>query len=140
MDVQASLGSDIAMVLDECISTDAEEIEIQRAIERTLRWAAECKSSYRGSGKVFGIVQGGTNSDLRRKCIEALKQIGFDGYAMGGLSVGERPDEMYRVLEETTSYLPENQPRYLMGVGDSYRSSDRGQEWNRHVRLRYANP
>ena len=117
MDVQASLGSDIAMVLDECISTDAEEIEIQRAIERTLRWAAECKSSYRGSGKVFGIVQGGTNSDLRRKCIEALKQIGFDGYAMGGLSVGERPDEMYRVLEETTSYLPENQPRYLMGVG-----------------------
>ena len=117
MDVQASLGSDIAMVLDECISADAEEVQIHRAIERTLRWAEECKSRYQGSGKVFGIVQGGTNSDLRRECIEALEQIGFDGYAMGGLSVGERPDEMYSVLEETTAYLPEHQPRYLMGVG-----------------------
>lgn len=117
MEVQASLGSDIAMVLDECISAQANEMEIQRAIDRTLRWAEECKSSYQGTGKVFGIVQGGTNSELRRKCIGALERIGFDGYAMGGLSVGERPDEMYRVLEETTSYFPEHQPRYLMGVG-----------------------
>ena len=117
MNVQASLGSDIAMVLDECVSADAEEIEIHHALERTLRWAEECKSSYQGSGKVFGIVQGGTHADLRLECIAALERIGFDGYAMGGLSVGERPAEMHRVLDETASYLPEHQPRYLMGVG-----------------------
>lgn len=117
MEVQAALRSDIAMVLDECVSAQASETEIRDGVERTLRWSEECKSSYKGPGKVFGIVQGGTNPELRQECMRALENIGFDGYAMGGLSVGEHPNDMYRVLKETAMYLPEHQPRYLMGVG-----------------------
>ena len=117
MDIQKALGSDIVMVFDECTAYPATKEEARKSMELSARWALRCKQHYDGAGLLFGIVQGGMYNDLRLESLEHLKQIGFDGYAIGGLSVGEPKDEMMKVLDEVGYRLPENHPRYLMGVG-----------------------
>ena len=116
--IQEELGSDIAMVLDHVIALPASDEAALDASDRSVRWARRCKESAKRSDQAkFAIVQGGLNADLRIQCAEQLIQIGFDGYAVGGLSVGEPPPEMYRVLDIVCPVLPKDQPRYLMGVG-----------------------
>jgi queuine tRNA-ribosyltransferase len=116
--IQEQLGADLIMALDECVRLPAEHDELERAVARTVRWAAECRRAQtRTSQALFGIVQGGLDLDLRRRCLDALVTIGFPGYAIGGLSVGESPDEMAALLRVFASQMPENHPRYLMGVG-----------------------
>ncbi len=118
MRIQRELGSDIAMVFDDCPPHTATPRELRAAVDRTMRWAAECREQPRGPGQlVFGIVQGGCNADLREECAKALVQLEFDGYAIGGVSVGEPEPEMMRAVELTVPHLPENQPRYAMGLG-----------------------
>ena len=118
VEIQEALGSDIMMCLDECIPYPAARKEAEAALGRTARWAARCKSSRRNhSQALFGISQGGVYTDLRRRSAESLLEIGFDGYALGGLSVGEPKELMLENLAATTPLLPEDRPRYLMGVG-----------------------
>lgn len=117
MEVEEALGSDIAMVLDEC-PTPTDRAETERAVERTQRWARRCRDAHvREDQALFGIVQGGIFPDLRIASAEAIQAIGFDGYAIGGLAVGETKEQMYATLDETCPALPEDRPRYLMGVG-----------------------
>jgi len=117
-EIQNKLGADIIMAFDECPALPCEPGAIRRAVDRTIRWARECKVAH-GNDKqtLFGIVQGGLDIDERARCTEALVDIGFDGYAIGGLSVGESHEEMVTVLNPTTPLLPADRPRYLMGVG-----------------------
>jgi len=116
--VQAALGSDIAMVLDECPPGTATREVVEKAIARTTLWARGQVSEPRAPGQaLFGIVQGGIHADLRIRHLEELAPMAFDGLAIGGLSVGEPIPEMYRVLEEIVTRMPEDRPRYLMGVG-----------------------
>ncbi len=118
IEIQAALGSDIAMVLDECPHGEASREEVIRAMERTTLWAKGQVSLERAKGQaLFGIVQGGTHVDLRLSHLEELAQMDFDGIALGGLSVGEPVPEMYRVLREVCPRMPADRPRYLMGVG-----------------------
>lgn len=139
MTIQHKLGSDIIMCFDECPPSTAPRKKQIEAVDRTIRWAKECKkhheklsaTSYELREKsgarssplaavrplLFGIVQGGLEQDLRKKCAEELITIGFDGYAVGGLAVGETEKEMYDVLDYVCPVLPEDKPRYLMGVG-----------------------
>jgi queuine tRNA-ribosyltransferase len=118
MEIQRILGSDIAMVFDECPSGDASADEHERAIARTTAWAARCLECERAPGQaLFGIAQGGIHLPLRRRHIETLAKMDFDGYALGGLSVGEDPSDMLTVLDGCAHELPEEKPRYLMGVG-----------------------
>lgn len=118
MGIQRWLGADIAMVFDECPPHTATRDEVSRAVRRSLRWAAECKEQPRVPGQlVFGIVQGGNHADLRQRCAERLQEIGFDGYAIGGVSVGEPEPEMFKAVEMTVPHLPTNQARYAMGLG-----------------------
>jgi queuine tRNA-ribosyltransferase len=118
MDIQRRLGSDIAMVFDDCPPHTSPPAEVQAAVERTLRWAAECREQPRGSGQlVFGIVQGGIHEKLRERCAKELVAMQFDGYAVGGVSVGEPEPEMFRAVELTVPFLPTTQPRYAMGLG-----------------------
>jgi queuine tRNA-ribosyltransferase len=119
MEIQGLLGSDIAMVLDECTPFPAEQAEAAKSMRLSLRWAARCRQAFeeRPGHALFGIVQGGVHEALRRESAAALAAIGFDGYAVGGLAVGEGQAEMFRVLDATVPGLPENRPRYLMGVG-----------------------
>ena len=131
VDIQMQLGSDIAMVLDECPALPAPSDVLTASVELTARWAARGRArflSYRDdppAGIVptnpgqaqFGIVQGGTSPDLRARSAEKTLAVGFEGYAIGGLSVGETADVMYATVEATTPLLPEDRPRYLMGVG-----------------------
>ena len=147
MRIQHKLGADMIMCFDECPPSKASRADIERAVDRTLRWAKKCKEVHqrllmagrrrRGDEKedereadssaissspplsplLFGIVQGGLHFDLRKKCAEELIAIGFDGYALGGLAVGEGEDEMLDVVREVAPLLPEDKPRYLMGVG-----------------------
>ncbi len=119
IEIQRLLGSDIQMQFDECLRLPAPDAEVDRAMRLSLRWAERSKSAFGTSRDhaLFGIVQGGTLAALRRASAEALVGIGFDGYAVGGLAVGEPQDVMLRTLEETMPYLPEDAPRYLMGVG-----------------------
>jgi queuine tRNA-ribosyltransferase len=106
------------MVLDHVVALPASIQEVRDAMERSLRWARRCQEARtRSDQAMFGIVQGGLDAGLRCQSAEGLQQIGFDGYAIGGLSVGEPPAEMYRMLQEVCPVLPEDQPRYLMGVG-----------------------
>ena len=118
VEIQEALGSDIAMVLDECIPHDAPREYVQNSTERTIRWAERCLQA-RGKPDqlVFGIIQGGMFEDLRRYCVEALSTLPFEGFAVGGLGVGEGEDELYRIGSFTAGQLPEERPRYLMGVG-----------------------
>jgi queuine tRNA-ribosyltransferase len=116
--IQQQLGSDIAMVLDQVVPLPAEEALVELACDRSLRWAERCKRAHRRTDQaLFGIVQGGLDARLRRRSAEGLCDIGFDGYAIGGLSVGEPPPQMYATLDVTCPLLPVEQPRYLMGVG-----------------------
>ena len=117
-DIQNRLGADIIMCFDECAPWPCERAKLEKAVERTIRWAGQCKQNHRNSGQMlFGISQGGTDADLRRYCTQELVKMDFAGYAIGGLSVGEGHDEMVRTVEVTAGLLPENKPRYLMGVG-----------------------
>ena len=119
MEIQALLGSDIQMVLDECTPFPSGERETEVSMELSMRWAKRSKDAFREApGRaLFGIVQGGVYPELRRRSAEALKQIGFDGYAVGGLAVGEGQVRMFDVLDVTAPHLPHDRPRYLMGVG-----------------------
>ena len=116
--IQEALGADIIMCLDECTPYPASHEEAECSLQRTLKWSRRCRESHRASHQaLFGIVQGGMYSDLRQKGVEVLLEIGFDGYALGGLSVGENKESMARVIGETAPLLPENLPRYVMGLG-----------------------
>ncbi|MBU1206117.1 MAG: tRNA guanosine(34) transglycosylase Tgt [Proteobacteria bacterium] len=116
--IQSALGADIIMCLDECTPYPASHEEAECSLQRTLNWSRRCRESHRASHQaLFGIVQGGMYADLRRRGVETLAEIGFDGYALGGLSVGENKEIMARVIGETAPLLPENLPRYVMGVG-----------------------
>ena len=129
-DIQARLGADVAMVLDECTAFPATPDVAARSLERTARWAARARARHlaiaAGETDVvpstpgqaqFGIIQGGVHDDLRRASAEATIAVGFEGYAIGGLSVGEPVDVMYDVVGRTTPHLPADRPRYLMGTG-----------------------
>jgi queuine tRNA-ribosyltransferase len=119
MEMQATLGSDIAMVLDECPPYPCDHEYVARSLERTLRWAERCKAAAAtaSSQLLFGIVQGGTHEELRRSSAQAVVQIGFDGYAIGGVSVGEPEPEMMLAVEWSEPHLPADKPRYAMGLG-----------------------
>jgi queuine tRNA-ribosyltransferase len=144
-DIQAQLGSDIAMVLDECVATPSESEAVREAMERSVRWAArarvrldQIRQGDARAGEVaatnpgqaqFGIIQGGTDPALRAESVHATVEIGFEAYALGGLSVGELPDVMYDVVGRTAPLLPDDRPRYLMGTGmpdDLFESVARG--------------
>src|SRR4051794_3608965 len=116
--IQESLGADVAMGFDQCPALPATKETIAGAVGRTVRWARRCKDEHRrGDQALFGIVQGGSHADLRSECAEALVALDFDGYAVGGVSVGESREQVREALAVTTPHLPEDQPRYLMGVG-----------------------
>ena len=117
--VQKAINSDIIMVLDECPKLTNDKKILKSAIDVSTEWAKRCKIEF-GNNKLkglFGIVQGGLYKDLRLESIEKLIEINFDGYAIGGLAVGEEQQDMFKILSETVSFLPKNKPRYLMGVG-----------------------
>ncbi len=118
--IQRNLGSDIMMVLDECVGYGADRTYTDRSLELTTRWARRCRDAYPcGSGGqlMFGIIQGGFYKDLREKSLTQLLEIPFDGYAIGGLSVGESIPEMYEILHHIAPKMRSDRPRYLMGVG-----------------------
>ncbi|MFT6146389.1 MAG: queuine tRNA-ribosyltransferase [Myxococcota bacterium] len=118
MEIQQQLGSDIAMVFDECLAFGVERRYAEASLERTHRWEQRCKDAHtREDQSLFGIVQGGFWPDLRKQSAEKVAEIGFDGYAVGGLSVGEGHEAMKVVLDATTPHMPHDRPRYLMGVG-----------------------
>ncbi len=118
MAIQRSLGSDIVMIFDECTPYPATEEEAKTSMELSLRWAERSKKAHGDSvSALFGIIQGGMYPQLRAESLAGLQEIGFDGYAIGGLSVGEPKDEMMAVLDAMQPMLPEDKPRYLMGVG-----------------------
>ena len=118
VEIQEALGADIILCLDECTPYPAGHGEAERSMQLTLNWSRRCRDSRRREDQaLFGIVQGGMFPDLRRRCVEALRGMGFDGYAIGGLSVGESREKMLEMVSETAPLLPLGQPRYLMGVG-----------------------
>jgi queuine tRNA-ribosyltransferase len=118
MEVQMALSSDIAMAFDECAPYPCSREYALEALERTTRWAERCSAVHRRDDQgVFGIVQGGTFPDLRERSARELVKLDFPGYAIGGLSVGEPKELMYQMLDQTVPFLPEEKPRYLMGVG-----------------------
>ena len=118
MAIQRELGSDIAMLFDECPPHGCSESELEAAVKRTLDWAAICAEQPRAEGQFyFGIVQGANSPELRRRCAEELVAMDFDGYAVGGVSVGEPEPEMMHAVEISEPYLPENKARYAMGLG-----------------------
>lgn len=117
--IQENLGSDIVMSFDECIGYPASYDYVKQSVERTLRWAKRGKDVFTKNNQIlFGIVQGGEYEDLRKFCAEELVKMDFDGYSIGGTSVGEDKKTQYKMVEYSTKYLPENKLRYLMGVGD----------------------
>ena len=135
MEVQAALGSDIVMVFDECAPGKAGHDETERSMSLTARWAKRSKEAFErlqsdgadtgqvaveglsGRQALFGIIQGASHLDLRRKSLEQTVDIGFDGYAIGGLSVGEEKPVMFEVIDNIAPRMPKDAPRYLMGVG-----------------------
>jgi len=118
MEIQSLLGSDIAMVLDDCTPYPSTYEYAMNSLFRTIQWAEQCKAFQREGQALFGIVQGSLYEDLRRKSVEELVDIGFDGYAAGGLSVGEPKEDMHRMIYFTAPLLPADKPRYLMGIGE----------------------
>ena len=118
MQVQHELGSDIVMIFDECTPFPATQSEARSSMELSLRWAERSKQAHKGNNAaLFGIIQGGMYEELRDISLKGLTDIGFDGYAIGGLSVGEPKEDMMRILDHTAPKMPEHKPRYLMGVG-----------------------
>ena len=121
IEIQRLLDADIVMQLDECVKLPAGDADVERAMRLTLRWAERCKQAFEGASKgraLFGIVQGGANIKLREESARALVSTGFDGYAIGGLAVGEPQSVMFEMVETSAAYLPADKPRYLMGVGE----------------------
>ena len=117
--IQEDLGSDIVMSFDECVKWPCDYNYMKDSVERTLRWAKRGKDVFKGNEQIlFGIVQGGEYEDLRRYCATELVKMNFDGYSVGGTSVGEDKKTMYKMVEYSTKYLPKDKLRYLMGVGD----------------------
>ena len=117
--IQECIGSDIVMSFDECIGWPASYDYVSKSVERTLRWAKRGKDVFKGNNQyLFGIVQGGEYPELRKHCAEELVKMNFDGYSIGGTSVGEDKPTMYKMVEYSTPHLPEDKLRYLMGVGD----------------------
>jgi queuine tRNA-ribosyltransferase len=117
-EIQNRLGVDIIMCFDQCTAFGASEAEVKKAVERTIRWAKRSKIAHNNRNQqLFGIVQGGITPELRTSCATELVNIGFDGYAIGGLSVGEGHENMIKTVKHTMQYLPVDKPRYLMGVG-----------------------
>jgi len=115
--IQETIGSDIMMVLDVCPPAKANQEEIEQAVRLTTKWAKQSKKAKKSKNQLFGIVQGGLIRELREKSASELIDIGFDGYALGGLAVGETNQEMYKILDYAPDLLPQDKPRYLMGVG-----------------------
>ena len=119
IEIQMKLGADIIMSFDECVKWPSTRDYVENSLERTLRWAERGKKVFKSDDQMlFGIVQGGEYEDLRRHSVEELVKIGFDGYSIGGTSVGEDKKTMYKMVSYATKYLPEDKLRYLMGVGD----------------------
>ncbi|WP_406736494.1 tRNA guanosine(34) transglycosylase Tgt [Thioclava sp. GXIMD4215] len=160
MEIQKLLGSDIVMCFDECPALPATDKEVARAMELSMRWAVRSKEAFgdRPGHALFGIMQGGVTQELREQSARALTDIGFDGYAIGGLAVGEGQEAMFGVLDYATDFLPEDRPRYLMGVGKPddivgavergvdmmdcvlpSRSGRTGQAWTRHGQINIKN-
>jgi queuine tRNA-ribosyltransferase len=118
VEYQEALGADVMMVLDECAAHDDSREKVEAEMHRTHRWALRCRQAQKGNNQsLYGIVQGGIYSDLRKQSVDYLKTLDFEGYAIGGLSLGEPKEIMYSILEETAAQLPVEKPRYLMGVG-----------------------
>ncbi len=121
IEYQAGLGADVAMCLDQCIAFEAGREQVEQAMDRTHQWAERCKQAHEKRGErgqsLFGIVQGGLQADLRRESAEFITSLDFDGYAVGGLGVGEGKESMYEMAGLTAGMLPSGKPRYLMGVG-----------------------
>jgi len=117
MQIQQGLGSDIAMVFDECTPYPASEAEAAASMRMSMRWAERSRKAFSSKNLLFGIVQGGMYEALRDESLEKLKGIGFDGYAIGGLSVGEPPEDRSRIVAHIVPRLPADRPRYLMGMG-----------------------
>ncbi|MDX1677539.1 tRNA guanosine(34) transglycosylase Tgt [Arsukibacterium sp.] len=118
MEVQRDLGSDIVMIFDECTPYPATEQQAKKSMEMSLRWAKRSKAAHGDNpAALFGIIQGGMYPNLRDISLQGLEEIGFDGYAIGGLSVGEPKEDMINILNHTTGQMPSHKPRYLMGVG-----------------------
>ncbi len=117
MEIQALLGSDIVMAFDQLVPTTSSREEQAAAMERSVRWAQRSRDVFAGEGALFGIQQGGLDEDLRQASADALTRIGFDGYAVGGLAVGEGQERMFACLDFVPDQLPDEAPRYLMGVG-----------------------
>ena len=121
MEIQQVLNSDIVMIFDECTPYPATHEEAQKSLQLSLRWAKRCKTHHhdqlKNTNALFGIIQGGMYEDLRDESLNGLLEVGFDGYAIGGLSVGEPKDEMIKVLDYLPNKMPHDKPRYLMGVG-----------------------
>jgi queuine tRNA-ribosyltransferase len=116
--IQESLGADIIMCFDECPPASADYEYVRRSLELTTRWAQRCKDVHRREGQqLFGIIQGGMHYDLRARSLDDICSIGFDGYALGGLSVGEEKEQMYGVMESCAPLMPQGSPRYIMGIG-----------------------
>ena len=144
IEIQALLGADISMQLDECLKLPASAGDIARAMQLSLRWAERSKRSFESRAReghaLFAIVQGGDDLALRAKSARELTGMAFQGYAIGGLAVGEPQDVMLKVVEETTPVLPADRPRYLMGVGTPQDLMEAVSARHRHVRLRAADP
>ncbi len=118
MRIQERIGADVAMQMDHVVALPAERSVVEDAMRRSLRWAERCRAAHtRADQALFGIVQGGLDPELRQESAEGLRALGFPGYAVGGLSVGEGPEAMVAALQATTPHLPADRPRYLMGVG-----------------------
>ena len=116
--IQQTLGSDIIMCFDECPPATADYEYVSRSLELTSRWAQRCKDAHQREGQqLFGIIQGGMHYDLRARSLTDICSIGFDGYALGGLSVGEEKEQMYGVMEACAPLMPQDSPRYIMGIG-----------------------
>lgn len=116
--IQESLGADIIMCFDECPPATADKNYVARSLDMTTRWAKRCKDVHKREGQqLFGIIQGGMHYDLRARSLEDICSIGFDGYALGGLSVGEEKEQMYGVMEACSPMMPQDAPRYIMGIG-----------------------
>ncbi|MEN2985850.1 MAG: tRNA guanosine(34) transglycosylase Tgt [Thermodesulfovibrionaceae bacterium] len=121
IEIQLAFDSDIIMTLDECVQYPAEKDYVEKSIKLNTLWAKRCKEyfeKYKSKQAIFGIVQGGIFTDLRFNSLQDILEIGFDGYAIGGLSVGEPKEDMYRIIKELVPQMPKEKPRYLMGVGD----------------------
>ena len=137
--IQEALGSDVAMVLDHVVGLPNELPVVRDAMQRSVRWARRCRdAATRADQALFAIVQGGLDPELRSECARELGDLDFPGYAVGGLSVGEEPAEMYRILEAIVPELPADRPRVSHGGGPAGRSSGSSPPGDRFVRLRHA--